>query len=365
MSEFAFNAPIVAVSALCAVYTASRFRRFGFVRRLSRGKKALSWLISLALTSLLFLFSLINVTAMAVVFLHLTVFLALFDLAGFIVRKIRKKNFKGYPFGAAALIFCALYLGAGWYLAHHVYMTPYSLETDKNIGEKNLRIVEIADCHIGITVDGDEFENIVRKINETKPDTVVVVGDFTDDDTDADDMKKACAALGKLDAPLGVYFVFGNHDEGYFNYRNFTSKDLRENLYKNGVRILEDECVNLNGVCIVGRKDRSSPGRKSASELTSSIDKSKYIIMLDHQPNDYENESKSGADLVLSGHTHGGHMFPAGAIGLAMGANDSVYGLTTRGDTSFIVTSGVSGWAIPFKTAAISEYVVIDVKTPD
>jgi len=67
------------------------------------------------------------------------------------------------------------------------------------------------------------------------------------------------------------------------------------------------------------------------------------------------------ADLVLSGHTHGRHIFPAGLIGLISGANDKVYGAEHIDNTDFVVTSGISGWAIPFKTGTISEYVVIDI----
>ena len=85
------------------------------------------------------------------------------------------------------------------------------------------------------------------------------------------------------------------------------------------------------------------------------------MIMLDHQPNDYAAEEASGVDLVLSGHTHGGHIFPAGLLGVWMGANDKTYGYERRGGTDFFVTSGISGWVIPFKTGCISEYVVIDI----
>ena len=74
-----------------------------------------------------------------------------------------------------------------------------------------------------------------------------------------------------------------------------------------------------------------------------------------------DSEAAAGADLVLSGHTHGGHVFPAGQIGMLMGANDCLYGTQRRGDTDFVVTSGISGWGIPFKTGAISEFVVIDI----
>ena len=115
------------------------------------------------------------------------------------------------------------------------------------------------------------------------------------------------------------------------------------------------------GITIAGRLDRSFRNRKSAPELTEALDKTRFILMLDHQPNDYDAEAASGADLVISGHTHGGHIFPAGQLGLLMGANDRIYGLEQRRDTSFIVTSGVSGWAVPFKTGTFSEYLIVEI----
>ena len=126
--------------------------------------------------------------------------------------------------------------------------------------------------------------------------------------------------------------------------------------------ILEDETALLgDGYALIGRRDRSSAGRLSMAELLPGPSQ-RFTIVLDHQPNDYDAQAAAGADLVLSGHTHGGHIFPAGLIGLWIGANDATYGLSRRGDTTFIVTSGLSGWAIPFKTGAFSEFVVIDIQ---
>ena len=96
--------------------------------------------------------------------------------------------------------------------------------------------------------------------------------------------------------------------------------------------------------------------------LAQGMDGSLFTVVLDHQPNDYEKEAASGVDLVLSGHTHGGHIFPGGLIGLLIGANDRVYGTEVRDNTTFIVTSGISGWAIPFKTLCHSEIIVVDVR---
>ena len=83
---------------------------------------------------------------------------------------------------------------------------------------------------------------------------------------------------------------------------------------------------------------------------------------MDHQPHDYQAQEASGVDLVLSGHTHGGQMIPFNRMGEWLGLDDKIYGMEKRGDTSFIVTSGISDWAIKFKTGCKSEYVVIDVQ---
>ena len=126
--------------------------------------------------------------------------------------------------------------------------------------------------------------------------------------------------------------------------------------------ILEDESVLVGGrFVLVGRKDRSNRTHAEMAALAAGLDPARYTVVLDHQPNDYAAEAASGVDLVLSGHTHGGHIFPAGPIGLAMGANDRIWGTETRGATTFVVTSGISGWAIPFKTGTYSEFVVIDI----
>ena len=98
------------------------------------------------------------------------------------------------------------------------------------------------------------------------------------------------------------------------------------------------------------------------SELVKDLDKSKYMLVLDHQPTDYDAQMEAEVDLVLSGHTHGGHIFPAGLIGEGLGINCMTYGFRQEGKTAFEVSSGISGWAIPFKTGgAISEYVILDI----
>ena len=194
------------------------------------------------------------------------------------------------------------------------------------------------------------------------PDVVVITGDFVDDDSSKEDMLAACKALGKLKTTYGVYFIYGNHDEGYFRSGTFTPRELVDALTANGVRILEDETVLIDDrFYLVGRKDRSARNRLSMEELTKDLDASKYMLVLDHQPTDFEAEAASRVDLTLCGHTHGGHVFPAGLVGTWFGGNDLCYGKEVREDSTFIVSSGISGWALPFKTGCISEIVVIRV----
>ena len=352
---------LLVLTLLAVVFLLTRFHRFSPVLKLAEKNRAFSWLVALLPLLVLALFCCVSVSAYIVVVLHL---LAGFLLCALIALAVRV--FTGYEIaydiqGTAAVVLTALWLGVGWYAAHHVSETDYRVETDKAL-RRGYRIVEIADAHLGVTLDGEKFARELEKVQALQPDAVVLVGDFVDDDSKAADMIAACKALGDLKTAFGVYYVYGNHDEGYYTFRDFHSGRLREELTKNGVVILEDEAVLLDdSLYIIGRRDRSDRVRASMETLMQTLDREKYTVVLDHQPNDYDAEASAGADLVLSGHTHGGHIFPAGQIGMLMGANDALYGMETRGDTTFIVSSGISGWAIPFKTLCRSEIAVVDI----
>ena len=352
---------LAVMAGLALLYLITRFHRFSFVKKLERKNRALSWLAACLPPVLLGVFYLcFNVTTYIVVLLHVMVAFLLCSLVFWLIRRLTRREISYDLEGAVALLLALDYLCLGWVNAHRVRETDYSIESQKLT--RPYRIVEIADSHFGITQNGRTFTREMEKVQALNPDLVVIVGDFVDDDSDRADMVEACKALGGLDTPLGVFFVYGNHDEGYYRYRNFSAAELRAELTKNGVTILTDESVLLDeSLWLIGRRDRSSPARADMETLMAPLDREKFTLVLDHQPNDYAAEAAWGADLVLSGHTHGGHIFPAGQIGLLMGANDAIYGLERRGETDFIVTSGISGWAIPFKTGTFSEIAVIDL----
>lgn len=275
---------------------------------------------------------------------------------------------KRYYAGAVALVFTIGYLGSGWYLAHHVWETDYQIQTDKEVG--SLRVAVFADSHVGTTFHGEGFAEHMKTIEEQHPDVVLIVGDFVDDDTTKEDMIACCKALGELDTTYGVYYVFGNHDKGYYppEYRGYDGNDLIVELEKNQVHVLQDEVELIaDKFYIIGRQDKSeeyAEKRATMEELTANLDPDKFSIVLDHQPQDYAAQQNVNVDLVLSGHTHGGQLFPLMTIEnlTKMTPDDRVYGYEQRENTNFIVTSGISDWAIKFKMGCKSEYLMIDIE---
>ncbi len=362
-------AAVIAAFSFCICFLINRIGKFYIIQRITCGKKLPKIIIPLILViiSVLIMTAFINIVNAIICIIHLVIIWLICELIALLIKKICKKEFKYYFTGIASIILTIFYMSVGWYYAHEIFTTRYEINTDKDIGE--LKIVQFADSHIGATFDSNGFSEQVCKMNSEQADIILITGDFVDDGTSREDMISSCKALREFDSKYGVYYVFGNHDKGYYTNesRGWTENDLKENLIKNNVNILEDESVLIdNRFYLIGRADRSEEhkeqGRADIKTLMEGLDRSKYTIVLDHQPNDYEEESRSCADLVLSGHTHGGQFFPINRLGELIAGNDRTYGYEHRENTDFIVTSGIADWEIKFKTGCIAEYVVIDIK---
>lgn len=382
MWAFIFVFMFAAFIAAC-IYLITRVRKFAWVDKLAKDRKWLSILIS-ALTCVVF----IVVLSLAMGYINaiiVTIYMILFwlvcEFAFWLVGKVKNrtklaadgvkpKKRKIYYAGVTAIIITIVYMSWGWYQAHNVWQKDYTIHTDKAVG--NIKLALIADSHTGTTFDGDGFAEHVKEIQAQNPDAVLIAGDFVDDDTSLIDMKKCCEALGTLDTKYGVYYVFGNHDKGYYasERRGYDGDDIIAELTKNGVTVLQDQSVFLgDSFYIIGRQDLSEVtdrggSRADIEDLVKALDDDKYQIVMDHQPADYANEKASGVDLVLSGHTHGGQLFLIKLFQeiTGMGGNDQIYGLEDLDGSDFLVTSGISDWAIKFKTGCRSEYVIIDIQ---
>ena len=193
-------AAIISVLAILtiagAVYLVTRFHRFSCVKKTGEKRPVLSWIMAalpVLAAGLLMLTK--KVPAVIVALLHLVVAFLLCDLAALVLRKVFRTEFSHDARGVTAILLTVLVLGAGWFAAHRVFETDYSFATDKDVG-RDIRIVEIADAHLGITLDGESFARQTERIQALKPDAVVVVGDFVDDDSTLEDLTAACRALG-------------------------------------------------------------------------------------------------------------------------------------------------------------------------
>ncbi len=360
---------LLVASIAGVVYLTSRIRKFGFISKISKGsrKKEIILSIIICVVPVIVIGLMWGYMNAIICLLHLIVFCIVIELIFNLVTK--KRKFKRYYAGIITVVFTVVYLSAGWYLAHNVWQTDYTIKTDKKVG--NIKVAVIADSHTGTTFHGEGFAKHLKEIEKQNPDVLLIVGDFVDDDTTKEDMISCCKALGNMKTTYGVYYVFGNHDKGYYSpeYRGYDGDDLVEQLKANKVTVLQDENILVdNRFYIIGRQDRSEEvekknGRKDMTQLVQGLDESKFSIVMDHQPCDYENQAKSGVDLVVSGHTHGGQLFPLMTIeNLTKVADDRVYGYEKRENTNFVVTSGISDWAIKFKTGCKSEYVIINIQ---
>ena len=335
------------------IYIFFQIKRLSFINKL---KKPFDYLVAFSFILPFIILSIFYLWAVAIYLAHLLIIYFITN----IIERIRYKKIKHYnatnivAISVTTFIMCIAY----FVLTLHTFEVKYEVKNLKS--DSSLRVALIADVHLSTILDGKDFEEKLHVIEEEDPDILVITGDFVDDKTKYDDVVYASQALGNFSSKYGVFYVQGNHDKGYrkSSYRGFSIDDLYSEFKKNNVKVLEDELYYINDdYVLAGRKDRSCKDRLDAYDLVNEVDDDKYIIMLDHQPNDYKNELCS--DLVLSGHTHGGNLFPINF--LVTLANDQTYGIKRIENTDFIVTSGLSQWSIPFNTCIYNEYVLIDI----
>ena len=300
-----------------------------------------------------------------VIYYHLLVITLILEFLNIWLQRFNVYRFT-FITGILGVLVTVLCLGYGYYNIKHVVATTYDLSSDKI---DDLKIIEIADLHMSTSLDVLQLQKYCDEMSELNADLVVLTGDIFDENTPLDDMVDASKALSTIKNKLGIYYVYGNHDNGSRNFDDvaFGPEEIKENLEKNGITVLEDEVITLDKINIIGRKDASFWGnnpRLATSELLAMIPEDKrdnYTIILDHQPLDLDENAALGIDLQLSGHTHGGQLFPMGIV-QSLTSDTLIRGQRTIHDFTAITSSGMAGWRYPIKTGAPSEYVIINVK---
>ncbi|MFG2693335.1 metallophosphoesterase [Kitasatospora sp. NPDC048407] len=214
------------------------------------------------------------------------------------------------------------------------------------------RIAVVSDIHLGPILGRAHTRRIVDTINATQPDLITVVGDLVDGTVP--ELGPAARPLADLRAKGGAYFVTGNHE--YFSGAAPWVDFVREL----GVHPLENARVELPWFDLAGVNDIAGTSQGQGPDYARALgdrDRGRAAVLMAHQPVTVHDSVRHGVDLQLSGHTHGGQLWPGNY--LAELANPTVAGLERYGDTQLYVTRGAGAWGPPVRVGAPSDITVV------
>ncbi|MEA3290400.1 MAG: metallophosphoesterase [Campylobacterota bacterium] len=220
-------------------------------------------------------------------------------------------------------------------------------------------IVQLSDIHIGGLIDKEFIQKLVTKVNLLKPDIVVITGDMVD--VALPYARPALNELKKLQSTYGTYFIIGNHE--YFHGLENIIAEVK-NL---DITVLENDSVYIgddkDGFNLAGVYDvmgyRTGHHKPDIKKALKDIDKNSPTVLLAHQPR-FIDEVTSEVDLVLSGHTHGGQIYPFRA--LVKLVQPYLAGLYTHNEnTQIYVNKGTGFWGPPMRLGASSEITYIKI----
>jgi hypothetical protein len=220
-----------------------------------------------------------------------------------------------------------------------------------------LRIAQISDLHVGPSIHADYVARVVEVVNALAPDVIVVTGDLVDGTVEQ--IAAQVAPIARLAARHGVFFVTGNHE--YYA----GAPAWIEHIRALGIRVLVNERVSIGdegaSFDLAGVPDFRSGHYGVGHEhdvgaCVAGRDPTRELVLLAHQPRSVDEAAKAGVGLQLSGHTHGGQIFP---MGLLIYDQPFIKGLHRRGDTWIYVSSGAGYWGPPMRVGAPPEIAEI------
>ena len=279
---------------------------------------------------------------------------------------IPRRIFLARSLAATAGVVAAGTVGTGAYVANSAPVVERVPITLRNLDPAldGFRIVTFADGHLSPTFGRRRFERLVDIVNAQRPDVVAIVGDLVDGSVE--EMREDIAPLADLASDQGVFFVTGNHE--YF----VDTRSWLRHLPTLGVEVLRNERVSLTrgtaAFDLAGIDDRTAassgvPGH--GADLDAALDgrdDGTPVVLLAHQPVMVDQAAAAGVDLQLSGHTHGGQLWPFDyAIRLDQ---PTVEGLSRHGNTQLYVTRGAGYWGPPVRVGARPEVTVVELRSP-
>jgi hypothetical protein len=272
-----------------------------------------------------------------------------------------RRRFMKIAFDATMLILAFSYLLKG---VIGGLKKPYLNRVDifiKDFTFNEFTIVQFSDVHIGNTIGKSFVQECVDRINALQPDMVVITGDLLDRKIGT--AKEALAPLKELQTKFGTYFILGNHE--YFH----GAQDIADYMPQLNIRALLNDSVIIgsgaNAFNLVGLNDlislRMDILPADTDKAFEKVDKTLPTILLSHQPKSIEIVADKSYDLMLSGHTHGGQIFPFGF--LVMLQQPFLAGLhAVDAARQIFVSRGAGYWGPPVRVFAPSEISVLTIR---
>lgn len=227
------------------------------------------------------------------------------------------------------------------------------------------KLAVLSDLHFGAIVNRTQIATIVDQVNALKPDAVLLVGDIVDSELEPVLREDTGAELARLKAPFGIWAVTGNHE--------FIGPldEIIAYLEGYGVRFLRDQTELLGGeILLAGREDRvrgvftGQPRAELADVLLPQVQQTRRpVVLLDHQPKDLASPSALGVDLMLSGHTHNGQLWPFQYV-VAL-QYEVVSGAAQIGPMQLYVLNGTGTWGPPVRVGHRPEILLVTLQPAD
>ena len=218
-------------------------------------------------------------------------------------------------------------------------------------------IVQLSDIHVGAIIQEKFLDQLVATANSAKPDLLAITGDLVDGSPDA--VGRYVARLRNLQSRFGTYFVSGNHDY-YAGWEEWSLEleGLDFEVLRNRTVTIGDSSASFD---LIGVDDWGSRWQPNGYDLEAAVkgrDPQRASVLLCHQPNGLELAAAKKVGLQLSGHTHGGQLFPANLIGRGIWG-DRNQGLSVHDGTQLYTSRGCGFVGPPMRVAAPPEVVKI------
>ena len=222
--------------------------------------------------------------------------------------------------------------------------------------EKRMRLVFFSDLHIGEAMTPDYIARAVKLIQDQQPDLILCGGDFIDHRAVYAYDPRVMASLRSLHAPMGVYYVLGNHE-----YRDDLEANIRWVSEVGGTLLRDSIAFPGNGpLTLIGRDDWVNGNRKPFEVIANEADPLRGpVVLMEHTPASIDSIGDSPVDLILCGHTHGGQIWPGQLM--VWWRYGMVSGTRPVGEREVCISSGIGSAGATYRVGTRSEIRVYDL----